>query len=72
MLFIIGLPVMQILLFCLSIGKDPRGLKLAVVNNEFNETMRDCSQVTDLRVISCQYLKQLEKRTLRLVSLLVY
>lgn len=34
MLFIFALPVMQVILFCLAIGRDPTGLKLAVVNNE--------------------------------------
>lgn len=34
MLFIFALPVMQVILFCLAIGRDPTGLKLAIVNNE--------------------------------------
>lgn len=34
MLFIFALPVMQVILFCLAIGRDPTGLKMAVVNNE--------------------------------------
>uniref|UniRef100_A0A1B6GX14 Uncharacterized protein n=1 Tax=Cuerna arida TaxID=1464854 RepID=A0A1B6GX14_9HEMI len=66
MMFIIGLPVMQIVLFCLSIGKDPKGLALAVVNHEINHSISDCSQINSPDLISCQYLKQLEMKTLKL------
>lgn len=41
MLFIFALPVMQVILFCLAIGRDPTGLKMAIVNHEvefYNET----------------------------------
>lgn len=38
MLFIFALPVMQVILFCLAIGGDPKGLKLAIVNHERNFT----------------------------------
>lgn len=40
MLFIFALPVMQVILFCLAIGRDPQGLNLAIVNNEMNNTVR--------------------------------
>lgn len=40
MLFIFALPVMQVILFCLAIGRDPTGLKLAVANMEMNGTVR--------------------------------
>lgn len=36
MLFIFALPVMQVILFCLAIGRDPTGLKMAIVNQEIN------------------------------------
>lgn len=39
MLFIFALPVMQVILFCLAIGRDPTGLKLAVANMEMNDTI---------------------------------
>lgn len=39
MLFIFALPVMQVILFCLAIGRDPQGLNLAIVNNEMNNTV---------------------------------
>ncbi|XP_030080635.1 ABC transporter G family member 23 isoform X2 [Drosophila hydei] len=38
MLFIFALPVMQVILFCLAIGRDPQGLNLAIVNSEMNNT----------------------------------
>lgn len=38
MLFIFALPVMQVILFCLAIGRDPTGLRMAVVNSEMNFT----------------------------------
>lgn len=39
MLFIFVLPVMQVILFCLAIGRNPTGLRLAVVNKEMNNTV---------------------------------
>lgn len=39
MLFIFALPVMQVILFCLAIGRDPTGLRLAVANMEMNDTV---------------------------------
>lgn len=38
MLFIFALPVMQVILFCLAIGRDPTGLKIAIANGEMNDT----------------------------------
>ncbi|XP_065372469.1 ABC transporter G family member 23 isoform X2 [Calliphora vicina] len=38
MLFIFALPVMQVILFCLAIGRDPTGLNIAIVNHEMNNT----------------------------------
>lgn len=67
MMFIIGLPVAQIILFCFSIGKDPVGLKLAIVNNELNNSMQPCipSIGCDWSLLSCRYLQYLEKKTLK-------
>lgn len=39
MLFIFALPVMQVILFCLAIGRDPTGLKLAIINDEKNDSV---------------------------------
>ncbi|KAG7190247.1 hypothetical protein KM043_006366 [Ampulex compressa] len=65
MAFIIGLPVAQILLFCVSIGKDPQGLKLAVVNHELNNSMEPCIPAFDCARtrLSCRYLEQLKRRS---------
>ncbi|XP_032592971.1 ABC transporter G family member 20 [Drosophila grimshawi] len=66
MLFIVGLPVLQILLFCYAIGHDPTGLKLAVANHEMSEEMimqqlcpvrSGCNQT----MLSCRYLDMLVK-----------
>ncbi|KAL6262618.1 hypothetical protein P5V15_005411 [Pogonomyrmex californicus] len=69
MLFIIGLPVAQILLFCISIGKDPVGLKLAIVNNELNNSMQPCIPRIgcDWTLLSCRYLQHLQKKTIKLL-----
>ncbi|XP_044021035.1 ABC transporter G family member 20-like isoform X2 [Aphidius gifuensis] len=64
MLFIIGLPVVQIILFCLSIGKDPVGLNIAIVNHELNNSMETCVPTIgcDINMLSCRYLQHLKKR----------
>lgn len=66
MAFIFGLPVMQILLFCLSIGKDPVNLALAIVNNELNSSTEQCIPKSgcDWSFLSCRYLQHLQKRTI--------
>lgn len=38
-----GLPVFQIILFCLSIGKDPVGLPMAIVNHEIGIDNPNCT-----------------------------
>ncbi|VEN63020.1 unnamed protein product, partial [Callosobruchus maculatus] len=38
MIFLFVLPVLQVLLFCVCIGGDPRDLKLSIVNEETNYT----------------------------------
>ncbi|XP_075214493.1 ABC transporter oskyddad isoform X1 [Lycorma delicatula] len=64
MLFIIGLPVAQIVLFCLSIGKDPQALKLAVVNYETNDTAA-CKEYDGcvFHNLSCRYLRHLRAQS---------
>lgn len=63
MLFITGLPVVQIILFCLTIGRDPKGLHLAYVNNEVNFTT-DCVPVEGCSydLLSCRFLDSLRSR----------
>ncbi|CAG5014148.1 unnamed protein product [Parnassius apollo] len=79
--FIIGLPVSQMILFCLAIGHKPIGLPIAVVNYEMgpNNTSPICeydktycpqNQETyewNLTRFSCQYLDYLSQRQSNLV-----
>lgn len=70
MLFITGLPVVQIILFCLTIGHDPKGLHLAYVNDELNFTT-DCVPVEGCSydLLSCQFLDSVRLREIILVSI---
>ena len=69
MAFIIGLPVAQIILFCVSIGHDPVGLRMAIVNNELNDSMEPCIATPgcDYTRLSCRFLDHLTKRTVVLL-----
>lgn len=71
MMFIVGLPVAQIVLFCLSVGKDPYGLHLAIVNHETNNKTCPPTGSCDLTQLSCQYLHQIELRRQTLVSVII-
>jgi len=69
MLFIIGLPVIQCVLFCFAIGHDPYDVPISVVTNEINlavgercENRLNCNSTT----LSCSFLDYLEKRTLKI------
>ncbi|XP_046806084.1 ABC transporter G family member 23 [Lucilia cuprina] len=73
MLFIVGLPVVQIILFCYAIGHDPTGLKIAVSNHEMTEEMimqqscpvrMGCNQT----MLSCRYLDLLVKNKSMVVT----
>ncbi|XP_034939310.1 ABC transporter G family member 23 [Chelonus insularis] len=70
MLFILGLPVLQIILFCLSIGKDPVGLQIAIVNHELNSSMDSCVPTIgcDKTMLSCRFLKHLKTRKVELMN----
>ena len=68
MAFIIGLPVMQIILFCLAVGHDPVGLKLVVSNHELDESfvgMQECPVYNgcNYTYLSCRYLEFLKNRS---------
>uniref|UniRef100_A0A1L8DDG1 Putative abc transporter g family member 20 n=1 Tax=Nyssomyia neivai TaxID=330878 RepID=A0A1L8DDG1_9DIPT len=67
MAFIIGLPLLQIVLFCFAIGKDPKNLKLAISNNELTDPL-DCPVTMGCNdsYLSCRYLKFLEDRHLQI------
>ncbi|XP_073969896.1 ABC-type transporter snustorr isoform X3 [Rhodnius prolixus] len=69
MLFIFALPVMQVILFCLAIGRDPTGLHLAIVNDEVtrnNLTMDTCPVYNNctIKFLSCRYVSSLRTDTI--------
>jgi len=63
MLFIFALPVMQVILFCLAIGRDPTGLRLAIVNHEMDYETMECPFYNNCSFtnLSCRYLSHLNK-----------
>ncbi|CAG9794722.1 unnamed protein product [Diatraea saccharalis] len=71
--FIIGLPMLQMILFCVAIGRYPSDLPIAVVNNDVNSTEllcdfnQGCAQNPDtwewdMSNFSCRYLHYLHQR----------
>jgi hypothetical protein len=66
MLFIFALPVMQVILFCLAIGRDPTGLRLAIVNHELNQSGQQCEYNSgcSFRMLSCRYLQNLDNESI--------
>ncbi|KAF2903928.1 hypothetical protein ILUMI_02243 [Ignelater luminosus] len=72
MLFIFALPVMQVILFCMAIGRDPTDLKIGIVNHETNYTntsYQGCNYPPGCRFthLSCRYLKNLSNSTIQKV-----
>lgn len=76
--FIIGLPVSQMVFFCLAIGHYPEGLPIAVVNYESNSTTALCpydktcpqnheTYEWNLTMFSCRYLDYLSRRQNNLI-----
>ncbi|XP_060530041.1 ABC transporter G family member 20 [Cylas formicarius] len=64
MAFIIGLPVMQTILFCMTIGHDPKNIKLSVVNKEINYPKEHCQihyNDCNATALSCNYLDYVTK-----------
>lgn len=49
MMFVMGLPIFQIILFCLTIGKDPVGLHFAVVNHELSSENQNCTYMPTMK-----------------------
>jgi len=74
MLFIFALPVMQVILFCLAIGRDPVGLHLAVVNHELNQSGSNCefNDGCSFKMLSCRYLQNLNNVSIIMVSVSSY
>lgn len=70
MAFIIGLPVCQTILFCLSIGHDPKDLTLSVINKEIDYPNEQChfDNSCNSTKLSCNYLQFIESNyTLHMV-----
>ncbi|RVE45990.1 hypothetical protein evm_009332 [Chilo suppressalis] len=65
MLFIFVLPVMQVILFCLAIGRDPTELKLAIVNDDAQLVNGECmfNSSCSMKNLSCRYLSHLTDHT---------
>lgn len=75
MAFIIGLPVVQIIIFCLAIGHDPKGLNMAITNFEMDSTQlmnQDCPVIEgcNYTFLSCRYMNYLINRSVIAVSYL--
>lgn len=71
MAFIIGLPCLQIILFCWAIGHDPIGLKVAVSNHELAESGFDACPMIDgcnYTLLSCRYMNVLKRKNIIIVS----
>lgn len=80
MAFIIGLPCLQIILFCWAIGHDPQGLRLAITNHElanFTE-LSSSSMFTEIcpitegcnsTMLSCRFLSILQRKGMVIVSI---
>ncbi|KAJ8683422.1 hypothetical protein QAD02_019214 [Eretmocerus hayati] len=66
MLFIFALPVMQVILFCLAIGRDPTDLNLAIVNGEMDWENKSCPVPVNCTYtqLSCLYLDYLDNKTM--------
>lgn len=69
MLFIFLLPAIQVILFCLAIGREPNDMKVGVVNYEVPylgscEAMVGCTTAN----LSCRYLDALPKHSVQLVN----
>lgn len=74
MLFIFALPVMQVILFCLAIGRDPTGLKLAIVNHEMFWENMTCPVLPgcEMERLSCRYLTHLNNVTMIKVKIFFF
>lgn len=71
--FLFGSPLLQCTLYTLAIGRDPQGLKIAVVNSELENGLADCAHIPlrgcnlDLP-LSCRYIDQLRTKTIQVVK----
>lgn len=72
MLFTLVLPIVQCTLISVTVGEDPAGLKVGVVNDEFLEENGICPSephisCTSNATMSCQYLRKLLGKSLQIV-----
>lgn len=70
--FLIMLPIVQCLLFNVTVGHDPKGLHIAIVNDEVENGLMDCAKVPTHGChinlpLSCRYLNVLTEKELNLV-----
>jgi len=71
----LGLPIIITLFFNMAIGRDPKNIRIGIINEEIN--LRDCANFTynhnscllnENIYGSCQLIYQLHKRTYKIVS----
>lgn len=79
MVFVVILPILQTYLFNTAIGRKPKNLHLAVVNDEISTS--DCSysaytgcflDENQTVALSCLYMEFLQNETYTLVSFLIF
>ncbi|XP_054276021.1 ABC transporter G family member 23-like [Macrosteles quadrilineatus] len=73
MMFLMMLPVVQCLLFNLCIGQDPKGLYMAVVDEELGGGLADCLSVPMHGChieshLSCRYIEKLKSKTINVIE----
>ena len=64
LVLLFGIPSIAMILFCLTIGRDPKSLKMAIVNEALNFTSQNkSSEYTKIKysfeLLSCRYLQHL-------------
>lgn len=72
MVFLLGLPLVQCTFYNLAIGRDPQGLRVAVVNEELMKGLSECSNYPSTGCnldlpLTCRYIDKLKGRTLKIV-----
>ena len=72
MFFVLLQPILNTLIFAMYIGKNPVGLKIAIVNEELPDDVFNCDKLVSedcnfSTPLSCRYLNKLEQKTYKLV-----
>lgn len=70
--FLLLLPIVQCTLFNLSIGHDPKGLHLAIVNEEVESGLKECQNIPNHGCyidvpLSCRYIHTLTEKEIYMV-----